>query len=62
MGKPKGAAQIAIERGFLTLEGKLPDGQKYTMTGSSLKDKLPGAVTINKTTSVIIMLKGCEDF
>ena len=62
MGKPKGAAQILIERGFLNLAGKLSDGQACTMKGASCKDDLTGVITIDKTTSVIRMLKGCADF
>jgi hypothetical protein len=62
MGKPKGAAQILIERGFLSLAGKLSDGQACTMKGASCKDDLTGVITIDKTTSAISMLKGCADF
>ena len=62
MGKPKGAAQILIERGFLNLEGKLSDGRACTMKGASCKDDLTGVITIDKATSVISMLKGYTDF
>ena len=62
MGKPEGAAWIVIERRFLTLDGKLPDGQKFMMTVLSLKDNLTDIVTNDKAMSVISMLKGCGDF
>ena len=62
VGKPKGASQIACERGFIDLNGKLPNGRKMTMNGSSVKDGVTGVVTIDKTTSVLSILKQCKDF
>ena len=62
VGKPKGAAQVACERGFIDLDGKLPSGDKFTLNGTSVKDGLTGVVTINKATSVISILKRCDDF
>jgi len=38
MDKPKGAARIICERGFTDLEGKLSDGRKVSMNGTSPKD------------------------
>ena len=57
VGKPKGAAQVACKRGFIDLNGKLPNGDKRTLNGISVKNGLAGVVTINKETSVISMLK-----
>lgn len=62
VGKPKGAAQIACKRGFLDDKGKLPNGTKCSLNGTSSKDKLTGVTSIDKTTSVIRMLNRCHDF
>ena len=62
ISKPKGASQIVCERGFVDMEGKLPDGSKFYMNGTSSKDPLTGAKLINKATSVIRMLQRCDDF
>ena len=62
VGKAKGAAQIACERGFVDLDGKLSNGAKFTMNGTLSKDLLTGVVTRNKETSVIRMLEKCDDF
>lgn len=62
MNKPKGAAQIICERGFTDLEGKLPDGRKVSMNGTSSKDPVTSIVTIDKTTSALSILKRCSDF
>ena len=62
IGKPKGASQIVCERGFVDMEGKLPDGSKFSMNGTSSKDALTGVKLINKATSVIRMLQRCDDF
>ena len=62
MNKPKGAAQIICERGFTDLEGKLPDGRKVSMNGTSSKDPVTSMVTIDKTTSALSILKRCSDF
>ena len=62
VGKPKGAAQIAAERGFINLDGKLHNGKKYSMHGASTKDPITKVVTLDKETSVIRILKKCSDF
>ena len=62
VGKAKGASQIVCERGFVDLEGKLSNGAKFTMQGTSSKDLLTGVVTRNKETSVIRILEKCNDF
>lgn len=46
VGKPKGAAQIACERGFITLDGNLPNGSKFTMHGTSSKNAVIGVELI----------------
>ena len=56
MGKPKGAAQIAYDRDFIDLEGKLADGRKSIMQGFSSKDAVTGVVTVDRTTSVLRIL------
>ena len=61
IGKPKGAAQISCERGFLNLEGKLPNGTKCSMNGTSSKDRLTGVTNVDKTTSVVRTLSKCHD-
>lgn len=38
------------------------NGKKYSMNGKSMKDELTGVVTIDTTTSIIRVLKGCSDF
>ena len=53
VGKPKGAAQIACERGFIDLSGNMVNGKKYSMNGKSMKDEVTGVVTIDTTTSII---------
>ena len=60
--KPKGAAQVACKRGFIDLYEKLPNGDKRTINGTSVKDRLTGVVIINKATSLISMLKQCGNF
>ena len=62
VGKPKGALQIACERGFIGLDGKLGNGRKVSMQGTSSKDGVTGVVTIDRTTSVVQILRGCNDF
>ena len=62
IGKAKGALQIAAERGFISLDGKLADGKKASMRGTSKKDLQTGVVTVDKTTSVVRVLKNCSDF
>ena len=62
IGKLKGAAQIACERGFIDLNGNLSNGRKMLMGGSSVKDAVTDVVTIDKATSVISILKQCTDF
>ena len=62
IGKPKGVVQISCEQGFLNLEGKLPNGTKCSMNGTSSKDRLTGVTNVDKTTSVVRMLSRCRDF
>ena len=62
VNKPKGAAQILCERGFIDLNGCFPDGSKVTMNGTTTKDPITGSKTINKTTSAIQQLRKCSDF
>ena len=50
VGKPKGALQIAAERGFIDIDGILTNGNKYSMNGTSFKDPATKVVTIDKTT------------
>lgn len=38
VGKPKGAAQIAAETGFIGLDGSLFIGRNYSMNVTSIKD------------------------
>ena len=62
VGKAKGAAQIAAERGFIGLDGLLSNGKKYSMNGTSTKDPVTKVVTMNRDTSVIRILQRCNDF
>ena len=62
VGKPKGAQQILYERGFIDHEGKMSDGRKLTMNGTSSKDATTGVVTVDKSTSVSQVLGQCDDF
>ena len=62
VGKPKGAAQILFERGFVDSNLTLADGSKLCMNGTSTKDPITGAVKVNKKTSAIDMLRRCYDF
>ena len=61
IGKPTGAAQIACERGFLNLDGKLPNGTKCSMNETWSKDRLTGVANVDKITSVVRMLNRCHD-
>ena len=56
-GKPKGTLQISAERGFINQEGKLPNGKKAIMHGTSKKDAHTGIKSVNKMTSVVSILK-----
>ena len=62
VGKPKGGAQILFERGFINKDGKMSDGRKLTMNGTSSRDHITGVVTIDKSTSVSRVLGQCDDF
>ena len=62
IGKPKGALQIAAERGFIDLDGKFANGKKATMHGISKKDTRTGVKSTDKTTSIVSVLKKCSDF
>ena len=62
VGKPKGAKEIACERGFFLPTGVLSNGKKVTLNGTPSKDAVTGVVNLDKTTSVIRMLKRCSDF
>ena len=62
VGQPKGAAQIVCKQGFINLEGKLPNGNKITMSGTKEIDPLTGGISYTKEIRAISMLKSCEDF
>ena len=62
MGKPKGAAQITAEIGFIALDGLLTNGRKYYMNWTSIKDTVTKVGTVDKATSVIRLLKKCSVF
>jgi len=40
VGKPKSGAQILFERGFINKDGKMSDGRKLTMNGTSSRDHI----------------------
>ena len=50
------------DRGFVNLDGKLPNSKISTMNGKKETDPLTGVVSITKETSSISMLKRCNDF
>ena len=59
VGKAKGTAQVACERGLLSLDGKLLDGSKGTHRGENVKDALTGMKTLDPSTSIVALLEMC---
>ena len=62
INKPKGALQIAFERGFLDKDGKLYNGKKASLTGTKSKNPVTGVVEVDKETSILRLLHRCSDF
>lgn len=62
VGKQIGAAQIAYERGFITLDRLLPNERKFTMQGTSSRNTVTGATSIDISTGVVRMLETFSDF
>ena len=60
--KPKGALQIACERGLIDQNGKVLNGKKASLSGTKSKDAVTGVVSIDKETSVLRLLQQCSDF
>lgn len=61
IGKSKGALQVAAERGYLDIEGKLLDGENLSLH-QTLKNSITGVVSVNRTTSILGILKNCDYF
>ena len=59
---PRGAQKIACERGFFLPAGLLPNGKKVSMNTKSSKHTITREIIVDKETSVISMLKECNDF
>ena len=62
VGKPKGALQIACERGFITPDGLLPDKRKASLRGTVTTDPVTGVKTTDRSTSLCYYLAACHDF
>ena len=61
VNKPKGAAQILCERGFIDFNGCFQDVMKVSMNEKT-RDTITRCKTLNKTTNVIQQLRKCSDF
>ena len=63
VGKPKGALQIACERGFVGLDGKLVNGKQATLDGGYTIDPVTKKRKIKDIeTSLQAILGNCHDF
>ena len=62
IGKLKGALKISCEQGLIGIDGKLVHGLKVSMQGKLSNDGVIGVVTIDRTTSVVEILRGYNNF
>ena len=61
IGEPKGAIQMVCERGFIGKKGCFPM-KKATLNGTSKKDQLTSVTIVDRSTSVLRILRECKDF
>ena len=62
LGSPKGVLQVATKQGFVALDGKLANGGEGTMHRMSNEDTVTGIISVERTTSIVIIFKRCSSF
>ena len=57
INSPKGALQIACERGLISMDGKVENGEKATLSVTKSKYPVIGVIEVDKETSVLRLLQ-----